>query len=343
MLTEWVTGFMTAGDGDPEPLRVPRWISRPQRSSGDEPRYGSDDPEPAEHDADADPYIYVPRRHTADEDDEIDADLDFDDQFPVGQTRRPSWRDTLPSGYGGVRPEPEEDDNPRHGRRRAAETRNRRFMIAWIAAGLVILVALPLGVLFLSSDRSANVGTGGQRTLAPATTNAQPSTDGATNPGSTATASPTEVEPTGRSNAPAPNPDRFGPVTYEAETITNTLGGSASIDAYPGASGGSIVRNIGDWRIGSGPGTLRFQNVEVPAAGPYTLTFFHVNIDNERTRTAVITVDGVDPLLVTINGSSTCCLATAVRVTLKQGPNAITFSNNTAHAPSIDKITISQA
>jgi hypothetical protein len=197
-------------------------------------------------------------------------------------------------------------------------------------------------VLLFSSRNDTNVGASGQRTGTPPRTDAQPSVDRVSIPGSQpATGSPSEVEPTGRSNA-APNPGQFGPITYEAETGANKLAGSATVIAYPGASGGSIVRNIGDWGLAGGPGTLRFENVDVPAAGTYSLTFFHVNIDNERIRTAVITVDGVDPILVTITGSSNCCLSTTIRVTLKQGRNSVTFSNNSAHAPSIDKITISQ-
>ena len=410
---------MTAGDGDAEQLRVPRWIARSGLPEGG-PAYGPDDPElapgdpddrgPNDRDPGRDPgrdpddrerdeddrdegdrdpgrdpddfdaHIYVPRRYSSEADDdrysadddrnggeaggdrvsrygpEADGGIftyepDFDDiEYPARPPRRAAWGDTRPGGervgadrYGAERVTLDSTDDGDDGRpRHAATPRNRRLLIAWLAAAVVIVVALPVGaLLYSSSGKKGNVA-GGQRTGAPSRTEAQPSVDGVVIPGSQpATGSPSEVEPTGRSNA-APNPGQFGPITYEAETNANTLAGSAAVVTYPGASGGSIVRNIGDWGIGSGPGTLRFENVDVPAAGSYSLTFFHVNIDNERIRTAVITVDGIDPILVTITGTSTCCLSTTIRVTLKQGRNSITFSNNSAHAPSIDKITISQ-
>jgi hypothetical protein len=354
---------MTAGDGDAEQLRVPRWIA-PSDSSGREPDFGSDDSELTTQatsgtagtagtldpdDGDEDPNVYVPRRYSpdADSDERYVYEPDFDDlEYPTRPSRRAAWKDTLPRSGGaerlGADDLDEADDESRRGRRHAATPRNRRLVIAWIAAAVVIAVALPLGVLLFSSKNNTNVGASGQRTAAPPRTDAQPSVNGVSIPGSQPdSASPSVVEPTGRSNA-APNPGQFGPITYEAEAGANKLAGSAAVVTYPEASGGRIVRNIGDWGITGGPGTLRFETVDVPAAGTYSLTFFHVNIDNERVRTAVITVDGIDPILVTITGSATCCLATTIKVTLKQGRNSITFSNNSSHAPSIDKITISQ-
>ena len=133
----------------------------------------------------------------------------------------------------------------------------------------------------------------------------------------------------------------FGPVTIEAEAPGNALHGSARVDQYPGASGGSIVHNIGDWGDRQGPGILLFQNVIVPADGAYTLTFFFVDIDNEASRTAVITVLGGASQSVPVQGSSTCCTPATVRVTLQKGSNIITFGNETGHAPSIDRIVLS--
>ncbi|MDG6105624.1 hypothetical protein Daura_13245 [Dactylosporangium aurantiacum] len=141
-----------------------------------------------------------------------------------------------------------------------------------------------------------------------------------------------------RSSSPAV---AFGPVTFEAEAPGNALGGSAWVDRYPGASGGSIVRNIGDWNSRDGDGFLRFQHISVPVAGTYTLRLFHVNIDNERTRTVVVTVAGRDPQPVTLTGGSTCCTGSALKVQLRKGDNSITVSNPDGHAPSVDRIVLS--
>jgi hypothetical protein len=117
------------------------------------------------------------------------------------------------------------------------------------------------------------------------------------------------------------------------------LAGSARTAGYDGASGGRIVRNIGHW--GDDPdGTLRFEGVTVPADGAYTLRFFHVNLNDEPTRTAVITVSGGASVVATVRGGGTCCASSVVTVTLKKGANQITFGNPNGHAPSIDKIVI---
>jgi hypothetical protein len=144
------------------------------------------------------------------------------------------------------------------------------------------------------------------------------------------------------SQPPGPSPTRFEPVTYEAEAATNTLTGSARVADYTGASGGKIVRNIGNWS-GPGPsGTLRFA-VTVPAAGRYSLTFFHVYLNDDPTRTAVIRVGRAEPVTVTVTGGSTCCATKMIVVDLIKGANTITFANPDGHAPSIDKIVIGSA
>jgi hypothetical protein len=147
------------------------------------------------------------------------------------------------------------------------------------------------------------------------------------------------VTPSARRPAP------LAPVTYEAEAPSNTLGGSAHVARYRNASGGRIVRDIGDWgedddASGGGAGTLRFNGVAVPAAGVYQLTFFYVNLDNEPTSTAVITTSGERMITVTVDGGSACCAAKTVQVSLANGANSITFANANGHAPSIDKIII---
>jgi len=142
-------------------------------------------------------------------------------------------------------------------------------------------------------------------------------------------------------HAPAPA-TRQQTVTVEAESPDNSLTGSARIGTYQDASGGRLVRAIGVWGGGKGPGGLRFNNVVVAAAGTYTLTFYFVNIKGQASRTVVITTGVGDPVNVTAtNGTSVCCDSQQVEVQLQQGVNSITFTNPDGEAPAIDRIIVS--
>jgi len=81
--------------------------------------------------------------------------------------------------------------------------------------------------------------------------------------------------------------------------------------------------------------------VLAPADSVYVLTLYYVHLDNAPTRTAVVTVGGVGSFMVTVTGSATCCANKAVAIPLRKGANSITFSNPNGHAPSIDRIVIS--
>jgi hypothetical protein len=140
--------------------------------------------------------------------------------------------------------------------------------------------------------------------------------------------------------SPSPSASPFAPTTYEAESGQNTLTGSATVVMLPGASGGRLVQDIGAWGSAKGDGALRFNNVVVPTTGTYVLTFFFANLNNEPTRTVVITASGPDSIVLTVAGNSTCCASQLVRITLVKGQNSITFSNPAGHAPAIDKIQI---
>lgn len=129
-------------------------------------------------------------------------------------------------------------------------------------------------------------------------------------------------------------------VTFEAESPQNTLIGSATVGAYPGASGGQLVRAIGNWGSPRGLGALRFNDIEVVKSRFYVMTFYFVNIKAMATRTAVITVSGSKSVEVTVASNSACCTAQQLVVYLLKGTNSITFSNPTGQAPAIDKITI---
>jgi hypothetical protein len=130
------------------------------------------------------------------------------------------------------------------------------------------------------------------------------------------------------------------PVTYQADAPANTLFGTAHANAYPGATDGVVVRTLGNWGKGVGEGALRFNNVVVPEAGTYALTFYYVLPNNEPTRSVVITASGSMSVSLTVAGNATCCSAQMVRVDLNKGPNSITFSNPAGHAPAIDRIVV---
>jgi hypothetical protein len=136
-------------------------------------------------------------------------------------------------------------------------------------------------------------------------------------------------------------PPAFTPIIIEAEALTNTLTGSATPAVYPGASGGRVVRFIGNWGSVSGTGGLRFNNIDVPVTGRYLMTFFYVNVNaHEPTRSVMITASGPASVTVTVAGGTVCCSAQQVWVNLAKGTNSITFANSHGHAPTIDRITI---
>jgi hypothetical protein len=155
---------------------------------------------------------------------------------------------------------------------------------------------------------------------------------------STSAAAPTSTPP--RTTSPPVVPP-FAPVTFEAEN--GTRAGSAGIwDGYPNASGGRIVRNIGNW--GGTPGTLTISGVNIPSTGRYTITIYFVHIDGEANRSATVTVSGNPAQNVSFTGSSVCCQTKALaNLTIGAGVHTILFANSTGHAPSIDKVVVSRA
>jgi hypothetical protein len=287
-----------------------------------------------------------------------------EDDEPVPE--QPAGENTLgrafpwPEGIGGPEPEPEPEpesprirqpapdfafttvpmegfgeDRPYRGQRRADGTRDRR----WPAlAALLVAVSVVLAVLIVLVARPTR-----RQTLAPPAAGASASASASPQESTVMSATPLPATTRPRVVVPPnnPSPTPFRPITIQAEAPGNILGGSAWVQAYPGASGGKIVRNIGQWDTPAGPGTLTFPKVTVPANGVYTLTIFYVHLDNEARRTMVITVTGVGSASVTVNGSSTCCASQAVALPLRKGVNRITFGNPNGHAPSLDKIMVS--
>ncbi|MEN3303832.1 MAG: hypothetical protein V7603_34 [Micromonosporaceae bacterium] len=243
----------------------------------------------------------------------------------------------------GVRHDELGQDRRYRGLRRADGALDRRWPIVG-GALLVVIVALAVLIVLVAmpARRTAVAppnGAGAASVSVAASPQRSPAMSAA--PASAPAAVPTATPVL---NVPPPQPPSATPfrsVTYQAESAGNVLGGSALVQAYPGASGGKIVRTIGAWGGLLGPGTLTFPNVAVPANGVYVLTFFYVHLDNAAQRTVLITIGGVGSFAVTVLGTSTCCAGKAVAVPLRKGVNSITFGNPDGHAPSLDKIVVS--
>ena len=259
----------------------------------------------------------------------------FDAARPGGED--PPGRVTVPIVPEAPPVEPVLVEGPRRPGRHAPRTGRHWLVVATIAVGLGAAVAVPL----LRSSPPPRPG--GAPVTATSGAAGAPVVPGSDSPSPSPAPSPsqrTTPPPAPASKSPSPRP---APVTYEAEAPGNDLGGTARVDGHPGASGGRIVRNIGDWNGSGNDGWLRFNGVVAPVTGTYVLSFFYVHLDGEVVRTAVITVSDGPPVTVPVSGGATCCAVARQRVTLRQGANTVTFTNPTGHAPSIDKIVIGPA
>jgi hypothetical protein len=234
------------------------------------------------------------------------------------------------------------------GRRRAASTSVRTWVVlAAVLLGLGAVVAIPLALL-AGRDRPDATAAETARASAPASadettpgaglvpaTGALPKAPPTTTPAPRPPRSTTTLTTTTRASAAA-----FA-VTLEAEGPGTDLSGSAWSDTYAGASGGRIVRNVGQWD--ASPGSVTF-SVTLPSAGSYVITIWYVHLDGEQTRSAQISVSGAAPVTRSFTGSSTCCQSAALApISLAEGAHTVTIANPTGHAPSIDKIAIARA
>ncbi|UXX91556.1 glycoside hydrolase family 75 protein [Streptomyces sp. AD2-2] len=141
------------------------------------------------------------------------------------------------------------------------------------------------------------------------------------NGGSTPPSSPPPTSP----------PPSGGNVSYEAEAAA--LAGGTTVTSCAHCSGGQKLSYLGNG------GTATFNNISEPAAGSYTMTVSFMSVG--QARTAVITVNGVKQ---TVSFPETPDYNTVVTknvtVQLKAGTNTIQFSNPTAGAPNLDRITV---
>ncbi|WP_117213522.1 carbohydrate-binding protein [Allorhizocola rhizosphaerae] len=128
--------------------------------------------------------------------------------------------------------------------------------------------------------------------------------------------------------------------TYQAESSANTLSGAARVS---GGHVGYIGNGSANW--------LRFNNVNVPAAGRYRMVVSYANAEvqgdhqynnNIVDRGADISVNGGAAKRVYFRNTLawTTFYTTVIDVNLVAGNNTITFSNATAYAPDIDLIRI---
>jgi hypothetical protein len=243
------------------------------------------------------------------------------------------------------------------GRRRAAvPARPRWLVVALIVAGLAAVVLIPLSMTSLLGVNDA-AGPPTTQPIVPPSEYTLPEppvfTPDSETPTPTATPVPTRTTPprttrrprpttTSRPPNPPPPAPTFGPLSIEAEGSSATRSGSAITWNYDDASGGRIVGRVGDWDAPGGPGSVRFNNVTIPANGTYTLQIHFVHVNGEPTRTGVVTISGVDPIVTTFQGSDNCCAVKSLTVTLTAGTKSITISNNNGHGPALDRIVLSR-
>ncbi|WNM30920.1 ricin-type beta-trefoil lectin domain protein [Streptomyces sp. Li-HN-5-11] len=127
--------------------------------------------------------------------------------------------------------------------------------------------------------------------------------------------------------------------TYEAESATNTLSGTAATAACSGCSGGSKVGYVGK----GSANTLRFNGVAAGATGVKVVDIAYVNGDRTA-RTAQLQVNGQGATAVSFppTGSWSTPGTISVEVTLAKGSaNTLTFSNASAYTPDFDAIQVS--
>jgi hypothetical protein len=232
-----------------------------------------------------------------------------------------------------------DEDERYRGRRRIGGPAGRLWIaIAFVLVGLGAAVAIPLA-LSLSSGNDAPPDPSSPAVAV----NVPPSSEGSASPTATPgpSVSPSPSQPTTVAAPP------FRPATYEAEAGTTKREGSARVRPTPGASGRKVVNRIGDWSDSdtseANNGTLTFTEVRVPAAGTYTLAVYYAFLEEDPTRSMLITVNQSASRNVTVARPEGCCQSSVkISITLKKGVNTIRFSNSDGPAPAIDRILISQ-
>jgi hypothetical protein len=227
----------------------------------------------------------------------------------------------------------------------------RVLVVALVLAGIAGLVIIPLSLRSGSEQPGgppAAVGGTPSPSAGPESTEGPDLSGTSATPTPTATRTPTPTRTrkpppkpkpstTTRTTAPPTTTAAFDPVTLQAEAGGNTLSGSARV-----ADG--LVIGLGDWDAGAN-GALRFNNVTVPRAGRYSLTFFYTSAavgGSSGNRTAHISVNGGSAQTFGTSRQDNCCSSGRIDVDLNAGGNTITFTNPSGRCPAIDRIVIAR-
>jgi hypothetical protein len=123
--------------------------------------------------------------------------------------------------------------------------------------------------------------------------------------------------------------------SYEAEAAANTRNGAAVVQGCSGGSGGQCVGFIGN---GSN-NWLQINNINVSTAGSRTIRIYYPNADSNY-RNASISVNGGSAVTVKFPPTDNVVRSIGITVNLNAGNNTIRFSNSSAYAPDIDRITV---
>jgi hypothetical protein len=127
------------------------------------------------------------------------------------------------------------------------------------------------------------------------------------------------------------------PVSYEAEAPGNTIAGAARVAACSACSGGEKVGFIGN----GAANLVTINSVQAAVSGSYTMTIYCLV---NGTRSFSVSVNGGAETTVSCTGTSFSVPVTnppSITVNLNAGSgNMIKFSNSTAYAPDLDRITV---
>lgn len=123
-------------------------------------------------------------------------------------------------------------------------------------------------------------------------------------------------------------------MVYEAEASANTYAGTTAVVGCSNCSNAQVVGNIGN----SSANYLTINNVEANAAGPALVGIYYLE---NGTSTLYLSVNGGAATSYSLSGtSSTAPASQDILVTLNAGSNTIKFFNDSAAAPSIDRIVV---
>src|SRR5260370_12998993 len=140
--------------------------------------------------------------------------------------------------------------------------------------------------------------------------------------------------------APTPTPTPIPPISYEAESSQNTLGGGAEVGACAGCSVGKRVVFLGHQPNGQS-GTWQFNNVNKSITGNYMMTIYYTEGDKGG-RTWYVSVNGGPAIGFTgaYTGDWNNVETVNMTISLSASNNTIEFFNSQQWPPALDKIVV---